>query len=378
MGYLSNRIFVDENRICEKVFEIKCFFFFEFNSSPVTLQQTPSQPDRRHPVYSTSTTKSHPLPPSPPSSLKGQIAVAGGSGVTMVISTQNLVVYATQLKLADAVDFSSRAGVCSWSNSLYRRKACGFPASAANRVNVHSMDFCRVRYCCKLHQEKSLVPSTVENKVAKKSGKREHHLWTRRDSARSGQKALILVRIVSELPNEKEAVCVALDKWTAWELEFPLIAAAKALRILKKRNQWMRVIQVAKWMLSRGQGATMTTYDTLLLAFDKERRTDEAGSLWNMILHTHTRSIPKRLFSRMISLYDHHNMLEKIIEVFADMEEVGVNPDEDTVRRVAHAFQELGLADKKELVLRRYGCKWKYIHFKGERVRVRTYPWNNE
>ena len=59
----------------------------------------------------------------------------------------------------------------------------------------------------------------------------------------------------------------------------------------------------------------MGTYDTLLLAFDMDQRFDEAESLWNMILHTHTRSISRRLFSRMISLYHHHDMQSKIIEV---------------------------------------------------------------
>ncbi|KAG5564244.1 hypothetical protein RHGRI_000445 [Rhododendron griersonianum] len=48
---------------------------------------------------------------------------------------------------------------------------------------------------------------------------------------------------VSGLPNEKEAVYGALDKWTAWETEFPLIAASKALRMLRKRSRWIRVIQ---------------------------------------------------------------------------------------------------------------------------------------
>lgn len=75
------------------------------------------------------------------------------------------------------------------------------------------------------------------------------------------------------------------------------------------------ITQVAKWMLSKGQGATMGTYDTLLLAFDMDKRVDEAESLWNMILHTHTRSISKRVFSRMISLYEHHDLQDKIIEV---------------------------------------------------------------
>ncbi|XP_059632332.1 pentatricopeptide repeat-containing protein At4g18975, chloroplastic-like isoform X2 [Cornus florida] len=232
--------------------------------------------------------------------------------------------------------------------------------------------------CSHNNQSRQSLTNTnaVKGKMIKKAGKREHHLWNKRESAGSGQKALDLVRIVSGLPNEKEAVYGALDKWTAWETEFPLIAAAKALRILRNRNQWIRVIQVAKWMLSKGQGATMGTYDTLLLAFDEDRRVDEAESLWNMILHTHTRSISKRLFSRMISLYDHHNMPDKIIEVFADMEELSVKPDEDTVRRVAHAFQNIGQEDKQKLFLKKYQSKWKYIHFKGERVRVRTDAWS--
>lgn len=68
-------------------------------------------------------------------------------------------------------------------------------------------------------------------------------------------------------------------------------------------------------MLSKGQGATMATYDALLLAFDMDNRVDEAETLWNMILHTSTRSVSKRLFSRMISLYDHHHVPDKIVEV---------------------------------------------------------------
>lgn len=235
---------------------------------------------------------------------------------------------------------------------------------------------------CFLNQNKqpvrvsnSSANASKNNKLIEKERKKEQHLWQKRDSAGSGQKALNLVRIVSGLPNEKQAVYGALDKWTAWETEFPLIAAAKALRILRKRGQWLRVIQVAKWMLSKGQGATMGTYDTILLAFDKDHRADEAESLWNMILHTHTRSISKRLFSRMISLYDHHDMPDKVIEVFADMEELGVRPDEDTVRRIASAFQRIGQDDKQKLVLKKHLSKWKYIHFKGERVRVRRDAW---
>ncbi|XP_039167004.1 pentatricopeptide repeat-containing protein At4g18975, chloroplastic isoform X3 [Eucalyptus grandis] len=220
-----------------------------------------------------------------------------------------------------------------------------------------------------LYQILKPLPSWKGIVLRRKKGK-ERHFWQKRDSAGSGRKAHNLVRIISDLPHEKEAVYRALDKWTAWEVEFPLVAVVKALKKLKSRNQWLRVIQVAKWMLGKGQGTTMATYDTLLLAFDVDGRVDEAESLWNMILHTHTRSISKRLFSRMISLYDHHDMQDKIIEVFADMEELGVRPDEDTVRRIARAFGRLGLEEKQKLFLKRYQCKWKYIHFNGERVKV--------
>ncbi|KAL1118969.1 hypothetical protein V6Z11_D01G072100 [Gossypium hirsutum] len=48
-----------------------------------------------------------------------------------------------------------------------------------------------------------------------------------------------LVPKVFQLSNEKETIYGALDKWVAWETEFPLIAAAKALQIFKKRSQWL-------------------------------------------------------------------------------------------------------------------------------------------
>lgn len=79
-------------------------------------------------------------------------------------------------------------------------------------------------------------------------------------------------------------------------------------------------------MISKGQGATMGTYDTLLLAFDMDKRVDVAESSWNMIIHAHIRSVSKRLFSRMISLYDHHNMPDKIIDVSFFVPLVSLHP----------------------------------------------------
>lgn len=58
------------------------------------------------------------------------------------------------------------------------------------------------------------------------------------------------------------------------------------------------------------------------------------------------------------------------------MEELGVKPDEDTTRKVACAFQKVGEEEKQKLVLKKYLSEWKYIHFKGERVRVKRYALN--
>ena len=43
---------------------------------------------------------------------------------------------------------------------------------------------------------------------------------------------------------------------------------------------------------------------------------------------------------------------------------------------MARAFRELGREEKRKLVIKRYGLKLKYIHFNGERVRVRTTAWD--
>ncbi|XP_062188762.1 pentatricopeptide repeat-containing protein At4g18975, chloroplastic-like [Phragmites australis] len=205
--------------------------------------------------------------------------------------------------------------------------------------------------------------------LVSKKPKKEHHLWIRKETSGSGKKALRLVDTVSKLQNEREAIYGALDKWSAFEPEFPIIAAAKALGMLKRRRQWLGIIQVTKWLMSKGQVLTWTTHDTLLLALFMDGRVDEAESVWNTIIHTHTRSVPKRLFSRMILMYDIHHRPDKILEIYADKEELGVRPDEDT-RRIGRAFLTFGQEDKERFVHEKYLKKWKYIHFNGERVRV--------
>lgn len=46
-----------------------------------------------------------------------------------------------------------------------------------------------------------------------------------------------------------------------------------------------------------------------------DKRVDEAESIWNTVIQTHMRSVPKRLFSRMILMYDIHQRPDKVLEV---------------------------------------------------------------
>lgn len=73
--------------------------------------------------------------------------------------------------------------------------------------------------------------------------------------------------------------------------------------------------QVTKWLMSKGQVLTWTTYDTFLLALFMDGRADEAESIWSTVIQTHTRSVPKRLFSRMILMYDTCHRPDKVLEV---------------------------------------------------------------
>ncbi|KAH1217808.1 Pentatricopeptide repeat-containing protein, chloroplastic [Glycine max] len=106
---------------------------------------------------------------------------------------------------------------------LLENKFSTITVTASPRQVVSAARLCNPNLATKV-----VVPWRRSRKGKKTTGKKEHHLWKSRDSAQSGQKALALVRTVYKLPNEKEAVYGALDKWTAWETEFPVIAVSKA------------------------------------------------------------------------------------------------------------------------------------------------------
>jgi len=107
-------------------------------------------------------------------------------------------------------------------------------------------------------------------------------------------------------------------------------------------------------MLSKGHGRTMGTYELLLQAFDEEGCVEEADALFEKILTENEECTPQNLFHHVIAMHERYNQPKRLLQVFADMEELGVRPDMQTVYRVARTYETLGLLKRKELVIQKY------------------------
>nr|CAD1826351.1 unnamed protein product [Ananas comosus var. bracteatus] len=198
-------------------------------------------------------------------------------------------------------------------------------------------------------------------------------VWKSQKRIGTISKSQKLVDCVKGLSNVKEEVYGALDSFIAWELEFPLVVVKKALKTLETEKEWKRIIQVIKWMLNKGQGKTMGSFYTLLNALAEDGRLEEAEELWMKIFSEYLESLPRVFFMKMISLYYSRGMHEKMFEVFADMEELGVRPDGSIVRMVGDVFLKLGMLDKYEKLNKKYPPPtWEYRYIKGKRIRIRV------
>lgn len=158
-----------------------------------------------------------------------------------------------------------------------------------------------------------------------------------------------------ELNDSKEAVYGALDAWVAWEQNFPIASLKTILNALEKEQQWHRVVQVIKWMLSKGQGMTMGTYGQLIRALDMDHRVEEAHKFWEMKIGTDLHSVPWQLCHLMISVYYRNNMLEDLVKLYKGLEAFDRKPrDKSIIQKVANAYEMLGMVQEKERVLEKY------------------------
>ncbi|KAL4599482.1 hypothetical protein ACB092_11G130500 [Castanea dentata] len=164
-----------------------------------------------------------------------------------------------------------------------------------------------------------------------------------------------LVNTLLDIKDSKEAVYGALDAWVAWEQNFPIASLKRALLVLEKEQQWHRIIQVIKWMLSKGQGTTLGTYGQLIRALDMDHRAEEAHKIWVQKIGMDLHSVPWQLCRLMISVYHRNNMLEDLVKLFKNLEAFDRKPPEKSiVQRVADAYEMLGLLEEKQRVLEKY------------------------
>lgn len=168
-------------------------------------------------------------------------------------------------------------------------------------------------------------------------------------------KISFLVSTLMGLQDNKEAVYSTLDAWVAWERDFPIGALKNVLLALEKEQQWHKIIQVIKWMLSKGQGTTRGTYGQLIRALDMDRRVEEANEIWKKKLGFDLHSVPWKLCKLMISVYHRNNMLEDLVKLFKGLEAFDRKPPEKSiVKKVADAYELLGLPEEKERILEKY------------------------
>ncbi|KAL8148337.1 pentatricopeptide repeat-containing protein At4g21190 [Apium graveolens] len=211
--------------------------------------------------------------------------------------------------------------------------------------------------------------------AAKGPRQRYPRVWKSKTRIGTISKSKKLVDTIKELSNVKEEVYGALDSCVAWELEFPLITVKKALKALENENEWKRIIQVTKWMLSKGQGRTMGSYYMLLNALAEDGRLEEAEELWTKLFAENLESMPRNFFDKMISIYYKREMHDKMFEVFADMDELGVKPTVSVVAMVGDVFQKLNMLDKYQKLMKKYPPpKKEYRYIEGKRVKIRSKP----
>lgn len=168
-------------------------------------------------------------------------------------------------------------------------------------------------------------------------------------------KISFLVNTLVDIKDSKEAVYGALDAWVAWERNFPIGSLKQVLLKLEKEQQWHRIVQVIKWMLSKGQGNTMGTYEQLIKSLDMDHRAKEAHEFWNKKIGSDLHSVPWRLCSLMISVYYRNHMLEDLVKLFKGLEAFDRKPpDKSIVQKVADTYEVLGFLDQKDHLLEKY------------------------
>ncbi|XP_071736336.1 pentatricopeptide repeat-containing protein At4g18975, chloroplastic-like [Rutidosis leptorrhynchoides] len=195
---------------------------------------------------------------------------------------------------------------------------------------------------------KQVVVQCMEKDIEERKLQKEYNVFKK-------DKIGFLVSMLIELDDSKESVYGALDVWVAEEREFPIGRLKTALISLEKMEKWHKVVQVIKWMLSKGQGVTIGTYGQLIRALDMDNRVKEANKIWVKKLSRDVQLVPWKVMDIIITVYHRNEMWEELVKLFKGLEARGRKPpDRSVVRKVAESYEKLGLVEEKERFLEKY------------------------
>uniref|UniRef100_A0A0D9XNK9 Uncharacterized protein n=1 Tax=Leersia perrieri TaxID=77586 RepID=A0A0D9XNK9_9ORYZ len=108
-------------------------------------------------------------------------------------------------------------------------------------------------------------------------------------------------------------------------------------------------------MLGKGQGKTIRTYEQLVCALEKDNRAEEACRVWDNKIAHDLQSVPWRFCRLMLGIYYRNNKLDRLVQLFKNLEAYGRKPpSKDIVRKVEDAYEMLGLTKEKEELLEKY------------------------
>lgn len=212
---------------------------------------------------------------------------------------------------------------------------------------------------CTSRETSQMIPKNLIAKKPKNSqaGTRRRSVGRRNtQESRRGvsPKAVDLVEKVLLMPDVKEDVCKELDKWVASEGKFSIVYVKQALQVFKQEKHWNRIIQVSKWMLHKGEGKTLRTYEVLLQALDMHKSVEEAEAVWENDILKSPWSIPSRLVSYVLAMFERHHKPIEVIKLFTRMEQSGRNMDRDSIMRVAKAYEQAGFLEMKKQIVQKH------------------------
>lgn len=220
------------------------------------------------------------------------------------------------------------------------------------RVQTQSYSMAVHAHTCNQNDASTVSSLEDQTKVTCPGGVRKPQIG---ENVSRKDKISFLVGTLLDVDDSKEAVYGALDAWVAWEQNFPIGSLKNVLLALEKEQQWHRVVQVIKWMLSKGQGTTMRTYGQLIRALDMDHRVEEAHEFWVKKIGSDLHSVPWQLCDLMISVYYRNNRLENLVKLFKGLEAFDRKPPEKkVVKKVANAYEMLGLNEERDRVLEKY------------------------